>query len=458
MWCSVATSSRKKRSAEARCALRLDEASLGSQHRAECGGRVGPEPAPARADSAHRCLRLLRVALCGGQPSTLDLDQGERGSCNHKARGVPLDGRMLQGPHRNRPRLVDLPGEEEGAGVGGQSCREDLFRAGLRELDRTSTVAHRLTNAAVDRERAHQPRRRLDVGVVGPSCTGRVGELQQPALLDRAAADQHRGGRGRHRKLRMLDGHLVRQRPNPAQQRPAGATSDQRQVILDQELRHEVVIAGCGRMLDRFDGQPSRSQPLGGSSMNPRRRARLERGELNPRVFGEQRVHAEPAASLQPRDQEVRALELVEPGRRIAALEHAVAQLRGELAEDRDAVQKRGLVLVERRENLAAQVVGHETVVSAERSHGPRRVIDGPQPHPGEHQRSGPALGALDEHGDLLLTELEMTENHEQQRASAVSNARSAATHFGERTGGTHPRELEGRIDARDEHDVRVRG
>ena len=212
----------------------------------------------------------------------------------------------------------------------------------------------------------------------------------------------------------MLDDPVVRQRPNPAQQRPAGAASDQRQVILDQELRDELVIAGGGRVLDRFDRQPSRSEPLGGSSMNPHRRARLERGELSPRVFGEQRVDAKPASALQPRDEEVRALELGEPGRRIGAVEHAVAELRGELAEDRDAVQERELVLVERRENLAAQVVGHEAVVSSERPHGPRRIVDGPQPQPREDERRGPALGALDEHVDLLRAELEMTENHEQ--------------------------------------------
>ena len=107
-------------------------------------------------------------------------------------------------------------------------------------------------------------------------------------------------------------------------------------------------------------------------------------------------------------------LELGEPSRRVGAVEHAVAEIRGELAEDRGAVEKRAVVLVERRENLAAQVVGHEPVVSAERPHRPRRIVDGPQPQPGEDERSGPALGALDEHVDLLRAELELTETHEQ--------------------------------------------
>jgi hypothetical protein len=47
---------------------------------------------------------------------------------------------------------------------------------------------------------------------------------------------------------------IVRQRPDPAQQRPAGATSDQGQVILDQKLRDQLVIAGGRRVVDRFDG------------------------------------------------------------------------------------------------------------------------------------------------------------------------------------------------------------
>ena len=94
--------------------------------------------------------------------------------------------------------------------------------------------------------------------------------------------------------------------------------------------------------------------------------------------------------------------------------EHAVAEFRGELAEHRDAVQKRELVLVERRENLAAQVVGHEAVVPSERPHGPRRIVDGPQPQPRENERRRPALRALDEHVDLLRAKLEMTETHEQ--------------------------------------------
>ena len=120
-------------------------------------------------------------------------------------------------------------------------------------------------------------------------------------------------------------------------------------------------------------------------------------------------------------------------------------------------MQKRELVPVERGENLAAEVVGHEALISAERPHGPRRIVDGPQPQPREDERRRPALGALDEHLDLLRAELEMTENHEQLVRLAAGEREIGLTHLGERAGGAQTCELERRIDARDEDDVRVR-
>jgi hypothetical protein len=168
-------------------------------------------------------------------------------------------------------------------------------------------------------------------------------------------------------------------------------------------------------------------------------------------------VDAEPAAALRLGDQEIRALELAEPGRRIGAIQHVVAERGGERAEDRGTVQEGELVLVERRENLAAQVVGHETVVSPERQHGSRRIVDGPQPQPREDKRREPPLGALDEHVDLLRGELEMTANHEQLVRLGGSERQLGLTHLGKRTGGAQTSEPERRIDARDQDNVRVR-
>ena len=203
----------------------------------------------------------------------------------------------------------------------------------------------------------------------------------------------------------MFDDPVVGQRPNPTQKRLAGSASDQRQVILDQELRDELVLAGRCGVLNGLNRQPSRFQPFRGLSMNPRRRARLHACELSPRIFGEQRVDPEPASSVQSRNEQVRLFEPGKAGRRIGTVQHAVAELRGELTENCNALQERALVLIERCEHLAAQVFGHKAIVATERSHRLPRVLDGPQPQPREDKRSRPALGPLDKHVDLICAE-----------------------------------------------------
>ena len=241
-------------------------------------------------------LSLVANIACQGRVSDLTVGQ---------ARDGPLDRGVLERPHRHRRRLVQLAGEEQSAGVGGQSSREDLIRVRLRQRDRTPPVEHRLPHAAVDRDRTHQPRRRLNVRVVlvGSLPTRAVGERQQPALRQRAPAEEHRARRARHRKLRMLDDPLLRERTNPAQKRPAGAAPDQVQAILDQKGGDELIVAGRGRVLNRLDRQPLRPEPLGGTSVNRSRRVRVERGKLSLRILGEQRVDPKPAAPIRPRDE-----------------------------------------------------------------------------------------------------------------------------------------------------------
>ena len=150
-------------------------------------------------------------------------------------------------------------------------------------------------------------------------------------------------------------------------------------------------------------------------------------------------------------------LELGDPGRRIGTVEHAVAEFRGELAEDRHPVQERARVLVERRENLAAQVLGHEPVVSPERPHGPHRIIDGPQPQPGKDERSRPPLGARHEHADLLRGELEPAESHEQLVRFSGGERKLGSPDLDQRVRGPQPRESQRRIDPCEKHKVHVR-
>jgi hypothetical protein len=143
-----------------------------------------------------------------------------------------------------------------------------------------------------------------------PRLTSLIGQLQQPALLEGAPAGELRGGGGRRRPHGLPDELVLRQPPNPAQHRPARAAPGSAQVVLEQELRHELVIARRRGMRDRLDRQTLRSEPHSGSSMNHRRGARLQGHELSPRIFRKHRVNTEPSSSLHPRHEQVRPLDL----------------------------------------------------------------------------------------------------------------------------------------------------
>ena len=54
-----------------------------------------------------------------------------------------------------------------------------------------------------------------------------------------------------------------------------------------------------------------------------------------------------PPAPLEPRDEEVQALQLRQLLQRVGALEHGVAELPGELTQDGNAVDERPLAVVE---------------------------------------------------------------------------------------------------------------
>ena len=163
-------------------------------------------------------------------------------------------------------------------------------------------------------------------------------------------------------------------------------------------------------------------------------------------------MDAEPASSFEPRDKEVGALELGEHGGGAGAVEHGVAELGGELAQDRGAVEKRPLVLVECREDLAAQVLGHEALIASERPHGRSRVVDRPQPEAGQDERRRPALGLLVEQLDLVRPELDLPAGDQQLVRLGPRERELPRPQLGEQPGGAVSREAQRRIDPRDEN------
>ena len=142
----------------------------------------------------------------------------------------------------------------------------------------------------------------------------------------------------------------------------------------------------------------------------------------------------------------------------VRAVEHRVAQLRRELAEHGDAFQEGAAIVVERREDLGAQVVGDEALVAAERGHRTGGVVDGPQPEAREHERCGPAFRALDQHVDLLVAQLELAQTHEQRVRLGRGKGEVARPQLGELSRRPQLGERERRVDPRADDHAHVLG
>ena len=86
-------------------------------------------------------------------------------------------------------------------------------------------------------------------------------------------------------------------------------------------------------------------------------------------------MDAEPASSLQPADEQVGALDPGQNGCRIRALEYGVAEFGCESAQNRGSLKERATLVVERSENLLAQVLDHKALVCTEPGHGLAGVL-----------------------------------------------------------------------------------
>ena len=109
------------------------------------------------------------------------------------------------------------------------------------------------------------------------------------------------------------------------------------------------------------------------------------------------------------------------------------------------------------RENLLAQVLDHEALVSSEPGHGPARVVDVSKPETGEDERSGPALGVLDQELDLLRSERDLPSLDEQLVRLRGGERQLVGAYFHERPACTRLRQLERGIRPCDEDQARVR-
>jgi hypothetical protein len=134
------------------------------------------------------------------------------------------------------------------------------------------------------------------------------------------------------------------------------------------ELRHPRRVPGCVGVVDRGLELAVRSTPVGRPAVELAHQSRLLARELREQQLAEQVVEAEPFSTVVERhEEEIRLLDRLQPACGVAALQHRVAERRGHPLEHRAAGEEPQLLRGQAGEMLDLQIVGDETVVSAER-------------------------------------------------------------------------------------------
>ena len=230
----------------------------------------------------------------------------------------------------------------------------------------------------------------------------------------------------------MLDELLVRQHLGPAHEGSGAAAPDHRQVVIGSDSGDELVVMGGRSVIDRLAQKASFDMPQSSAAMDLHHGLCVVRCELELCKLGEERMDTEPSPVLQPSDEEVRVLQRLERRGCVGASEDAVEELGGEVAEDRRTQQEPARLVVERAEDLVVQVVGDESVISAEVAHGLMPVHDVAQPERREVERSRPPLRPLVECLDLVRRKVEALSFDEQLGRLLQCEGERAGPHLGE--------------------------
>ena len=163
---------------------------------------------------------------------------------------------------------------------------------------------------------------------------------------------------------------------------------------LDQQLGHQVWVAGSSRVLDRLLHEPVRATP------SRRAAAELAGGvapELELKHLAEQVVVAIPLAAIVERNEEhVRVREVRKHRNRVLAPQNCVAQLRREAPEHRRPHQEVLDLRCKRRQNLVGQIFPNLEGAARELPHSPVGVSQIPKPQSSQIDARGPSLRAID--------------------------------------------------------------
>src|SRR6202012_4245001 len=142
---------------------------------------------------------------------------------------------------------------------------QHLIRAVFGELHRSATVVDRVANVGVHSRGATHGHYRLGIHPEAFWTTRlrAACEMEKPPSLKRQLAKHGGSGRGRNSEVWMVDDAVIGQGPDPAKQGGSTPVPDQYQVILAENLSHDVVVTRCCGVLDRLDDETPGPEPSG---------------------------------------------------------------------------------------------------------------------------------------------------------------------------------------------------
>ena len=114
--------------------LGLSEVALAGEYAPESNSGVCAKPCSGDAEVADDRLCALRVTACDRTPPAIDSNERQRRPGKGMAGRPVLDVRMLDRPHRSRPRIIELSCEVERARIGAKSGHDGDIDLRLREV------------------------------------------------------------------------------------------------------------------------------------------------------------------------------------------------------------------------------------------------------------------------------------------------------------------------------------
>jgi hypothetical protein len=200
--------------------LGLSEVALAGEYAPESNSGVCAKPCSGDAEVADDRLCALRVTACDRTPPAIDGNERQRRPGKGMAGRPVLDVRMLDRPHRSRPRVIELSCEVERARIGAKSGHDGDIDLRLREVDRAPAGLDCTPDVSIECCSSDEIHRRANVRshAIRMLALSAVRELEVAPSLE-IGVTEHRDRRRRAGgDLRMLDDPLVIEHPRPPQQ------------------------------------------------------------------------------------------------------------------------------------------------------------------------------------------------------------------------------------------------